>query len=192
MDTKMQRSILERDVVVSDAYVRVLGLAGWGALVVAGGVGFGVTAAGCTFASRFSAKEGKLVDEDLGLVLLLAAGLVVPRAGLDLAFDQDLRSLFDVVADDLGGALEADDIVPLGLVCPVALGIFLPIGGGQGEAGDGHAAGGGTDLGVFADVAEEENFVDAFCHVSVLLLWCGGVRDCGRLRIADGALQKVV
>jgi hypothetical protein len=161
----IQNKPLEGNVIVSDAYVGVVGLAGWGALVVAGGVGFGVAAAGCTFASRFSAEEGELVDEDLGLVLFLAAGLVVPGAGLDLAFDEDLRALFDVVADDLGGALEADDIVPLGLVCPVALGIFLPVGSGQREAGDGHAAGGGTDLGVFADVAEEEDFIDALCHV---------------------------
>jgi hypothetical protein len=160
-----QNDPLEGDVVVSDAYVRVVGLAGGGALVVAGSVGFRVATAGGAFASRFAAEEGELVAEDLGLVLLLAACLVVPGAGLDLAFNEDLRALFDVVADDLGGALKADDIVPLGLVCPVALGIFLPVGGGQREAGDGHAAGGGTDLGVFADVAEEEDFIDALCHV---------------------------
>ncbi len=99
--------------------------------------------------------------------------LVVPGAGLDLAFDEELGAFFDVVADDLGGALEADDIVPLGLVGPVALRVLLPVGGGEGEAGDGHAAGGGTNLGVFADVAEEENFVDAFCHFRMLRVDCG-------------------
>ena len=63
---------------------------------------------------------------------------------------------------------KADDIVPLGLVGPVALRVLLPVGGGEGEAGDGHATGGGTDLGVFADVAEKENFIDAFCHFRML------------------------
>ena len=58
--------------------------------------------------------------------------------------------------------------MPLGLVGPVALGVLLPVGGGEREAGDGHAAGGGTDLGIFADVAEKENFVDALCHVLLL------------------------
>src|SRR6202034_217264 len=110
-------------------------------------------------------EEGEFVAEDLGLILLLAAGLIVPGAGLNLAFDEDLRALFYVVADDLCGALEADDIVPFGLVGPVALGVFLPVGGGEREAGDGHAAGGGTNLGVFADLTQEENFIDAFCHV---------------------------
>jgi hypothetical protein len=79
----------------------------------------------------------------------------------------------DVVADDFGGALEADDIMPLGLVGPVALGVFLPVGGGEREAGDSHAAGGGTDLGVFADVAEEEDFIDAFCHFFDAPDYCG-------------------
>ena len=156
---------LERYVVIGDAYVGVVGLTGWRTLIVAGGVGFGVAAGGGSFAAGFAAEQGEFVAEDLGLVLLFAAGLVVPGASLNLAFDEELRAFFDVVADDLGGALEADDIVPLGLVGPVALSVLLPVGGGEREAGDGHAAGGGTDLGVFADVAEEEDFIDALCHV---------------------------
>jgi len=163
-----RKLFLEGDVVVGDAYVGVVGLAvaGRGALVVGGGAGFGVAAtAGGAFAAGLAAEQGEFVDEDLGLVFLFAAGLVVPGAGLDLAFDEELGALLDVVANDLGGALEADQVVPLGLVGPVALGVLLAVRGGEREAGDGHAAGGGTDFGVFADVAEEENFVDAFCHV---------------------------
>src|SRR5580704_5408759 len=146
--------MLEGDVVVGDADVGVVGLAaaGWGALVVAGGVGLGVAAAGGPFATGLAAEQGELVDQDLSLVFLFAAGLVVPGAGLDLAFDEELRALLDVVADDLGGALKADQIVPFGLIGPVALGVFLAVGGCEREAGDRHAAGGRTDFGIFADV----------------------------------------
>jgi hypothetical protein len=161
---EIQEPSLEGDVVVGDAHVGVVGLAGGCALVVAGGVGLGVAASGGAFAAGFTAEQGEFVTKDLGLVLLFTAGLIVPGAGLDLSFDKKLGAFFDVVADDLGGALEADDIVPLGLVGPVALSVLLPVGGGEREAGDGHAAGGGTNLGVFADVAEKEDFVDAFCH----------------------------
>ena len=44
--------------------------------------------------------------------------LVIPGTGLDLALDEDLRALLDVVADDFRGALEADEVVPLGLCRP--------------------------------------------------------------------------
>src|SRR3981081_2096248 len=165
--------ILERDVVVGDAYVGVVGGVGGSALVVAGAARLGVAAGGGAFAAGLAAEQGELVAQNFSLVLLFAAGLVVPGTGLDLPLDEELRTLLDVVADDLGGALEADDVVPLGLVGPVALGVLLPVGSGEREAGDGHAAGGGTDLGVFADVAEEEDFVDAFCHFFDAPDYCG-------------------
>src|SRR5580704_311156 len=88
---------LEGDVVVGDALVGVVGLTGWRTLVEAGRAGLGVAAAaafGC------AAEEGQFVDEDLSLVLLLAGLLVVPGAGLDLAFDEELGALLDVVSDD--------------------------------------------------------------------------------------------
>jgi len=120
------KTALERYVVVGNAYVGVVWLTGGLALVVAGGVGFRVAAGRGSFAAGFAAEQREFVAEDLGLVLLFAAGLVVPGAGLDLTLNEELRTFFDVVADDLGGALEADDIVPLGLVGPIALGVLLP------------------------------------------------------------------
>ncbi len=65
----------------------------------------------------------------------LAGFFVVPGPGLDLAFDVELGAFFDVVADDLGGAVEGDEVVPLGLVGPVALGVFGAVGSGESEAG---------------------------------------------------------
>src|SRR5580704_593093 len=102
---------LEGDVVVCDAGVGVVGLSGWGA-GVAGGVGLGVAAAAAFAATGAATEEGEFVDEDLGAVLFLAGFLVVPGAGLDLAFDEELGTLFDVVANDLGGAVEGDEVVP--------------------------------------------------------------------------------
>jgi hypothetical protein len=169
----MRQIPLERDVVVGNAYVGIVGGVGRGALIVAGAGGFGVAAGGGSFAARFAAKQGEFVAENLGFVFLFTAGLVVPGAGLDLAFDEELRSFFNVVADHLGGALETDYIVPFGFVRPVALSVLLPVGSGEREAGDGHAAGGGTDLGVFADVAEKEDFIDAFCHFFDAPDYCG-------------------
>ncbi len=88
-------------------------------------------AGGLAAAAARLAEQRQLVDEDLGAVLLLAGLLVVPGAGLDLAFDEDLRAFLDVVAHDLGGALEGDEVVPLGLVGPVAVLALLAVGGGE-------------------------------------------------------------
>ncbi len=115
---------LEGDVVVGDALVGVVGLGGGGALRRSWRWRIGVAAAAFAAAAGL-AEQGEFVDEDLGLVFLLAGLLVVPGAGLDLAFDEELCALLDVVADDLGGALEGDEVVPLGLVGPVALLILL-------------------------------------------------------------------
>ena len=82
-----QHEGLERDIVVGDAHVRIVGRVGGGALVVAGAVGFGVAAGGGSFAARFTAEQGQFIAQDLGLVFLFAAGLVIPGAGLALAFE---------------------------------------------------------------------------------------------------------
>src|SRR6185437_2340164 len=155
---------LKRNIVVRDAYIGIIGLTRRSALIVAGCVRFGVSAAARFAAAALAAEKGQFVDQNLRLVALLAGFFVVPRAGLDLAFDEELRAFFDVVADDLGRTLKADQIVPLGLVGPVALSVFLTVGSGEGKAGDGHAAGGGTDLGVFAHIAQKEYLVDTFSH----------------------------
>ena len=164
IEVTVEKDFLEGNVVVGDADVGVVRWIGGSALIVAGAAGFRVATGRSAFTAGFASEQGEFVAEDLGLVFLFAAGLVVPGAGLNLAFDQELSAFFNVVANDFGSALEADDVVPLGLVGPVSLSIFLPVGGGEREAGDGHAAGGGTNLGVFADVAEKKDFVDAFCH----------------------------
>src|ERR1700729_849194 len=95
------RGRLEGDIVVGDAGIGIVGLAGRGALVEAGSVGLGVAAGTGAFTSpRASAKECEFIDEDLGLVAFLARFLVVPGSVGDLTFHQNLRSFFDVITND--------------------------------------------------------------------------------------------
>ena len=147
----------EGDVIVRDALVSVVRcIGGGGRLSWAGG-----PVAAALTAARL-AEEREFVDQNLGLVTLCARLLVVPRARLDLALDEELSALLHVVADDLRGTLERDQIVPLGLIDPVALRILRAIRSCEGKARDGHAAVGGANLRLFADVAEKKNFVNAF------------------------------
>ena len=48
-----------------------------------------------------------------------------------LALDVDGAALLEVLAGDFGGALEGDEIVPLGLVLPIAFLVFVAIVGGE-------------------------------------------------------------
>ena len=154
MDTVTKMRFLERDVVVGDfrGLGVVVGCRG-GALVEAcrgGAGGTAVAAAGAFFAAR---EKGEFVDDDLGAILLLARLLVVPTAGLDLSLDVEFGAFLHVVANDLRGAGEGDQVVPFGAVLPIALGVFLTVAGGHGEIRDDGAAGGGADLGVLAHIS---------------------------------------
>jgi len=109
----------EGDVIVRDALVSVVRcIGGGGRLSWAGG-----PVAAALTAARL-AEEREFVDQNLGLVTLCARLLVVPRARLDLALDEELSALLHVVADDLRGTLERDQIVPFGLIDPVACASF--------------------------------------------------------------------
>src|SRR6185312_3879526 len=89
---------LERNIVVGDAHVGGVGLAGRGALVEGRGVGPGVATTAFAAASGFT-EEGQFVHENLGLVALLAGFFVVPGAGLNFAFDIKLGAFFYVVSN---------------------------------------------------------------------------------------------
>jgi hypothetical protein len=80
---------------------------------------------------RTTAQEREVIHEDLGPILLLPGFPVIPRTSLNLSFDQDLRTFPYIVADDLGGAVERDKIVPLRPVLPVSLTVLLAVGGGE-------------------------------------------------------------
>src|SRR5271154_3538392 len=56
-----------------------------------------------TFAAP--AKQNQIAADHFGHVFFLAAGLVIPGAGLEAAFDVDLATLFQIFAGDLGQPL---------------------------------------------------------------------------------------
>src|SRR5581483_5129408 len=119
--------------------------------------------AGKLIAGRLTpaAQQHHVIDDDLGAVLLLTGFLVVPGIGAQPAFDIDLAAFLQVLAGDLSGALPGGDVVPLSAVLPVAVLVFEPLIGGQGELGHGRALGGVLDFGIFAEVTDEDDLIDA-------------------------------
>src|ERR1017187_2004006 len=75
-----------------------------GALVHAAGLAL-ASAAGIA-AGIAPSQQHQIVDDDLGLVLLLASLLIVPGVAVQTAFDIDRAPLLEVLGGDLGSALE--------------------------------------------------------------------------------------
>src|SRR5206468_398873 len=99
-------------------------------------------------------------------VFLLAAFLVVPAVGADRAFDVDQLSLLQVLAADLTELSPGRDVVPLRPFLFLTVLVGEALIGGDGELRHARAARGGADLRIFAEAADEDDFVD---HVNLLL-----------------------
>src|SRR6202042_2798067 len=96
---------------------------------------------------------------------LLAAGLVIPRVRAQTALDIDFVAFLQILACNLGGARPSGNVVPLSAILPVAFLVFEALVGGQAELGHGRALRRVLHFGIFAEVADEDNFVDALsCH----------------------------
>src|SRR5690606_27626062 len=119
-----------------------------------------ITAAART-ALAAAAEHLHLVGDDVGGVALDAvlAGVLV---GTQRALDVDLAPLLEVFAGDLGQAAEELHPVPLGAFLHLPGLLVLPgFGGGHAERGDLAAALGVLDVGVVAEVADEDDLVDS-------------------------------
>src|SRR5690606_34425085 len=100
-----------------------------------------------------------VVGDDLGGVALHA--VLFPAAGLQAAFNVDLRALPDVFGNNLGEALVEHHAVPLGALLLLAGVLVLPgFAGGQGEVGDGAAIGHVAGFGILSHVPHQNYFVD--------------------------------
>ena len=108
-------------------------------------------------------------DHDLGRVALLAA-LVGPFARRELALDIDLGALAHVLLCDLRQLLvEDDDTVPFGaLLALAALAIAPRIRRGHRHVHHGSAILHGPHFGVAAEIADQDDFVDAARHGGLL------------------------
>src|ERR1051325_6811132 len=97
---------------------------------------------------------------DLGAVLFLSRFLVVPAVGADRAFDVDELSLAQILAANLAQFSPGGDVVPLGAFLFFAGAIGELLVGGDGEFGDRGAVRRGADLGILAEAADQNDFVD--------------------------------
>src|SRR5690606_28019855 len=113
---------------------------------------------------QFAAKGAQ---RDFGRVAVIAA-LVLPFAGLQLAFDIDLGAFFQVLLGHADQRFGIDrDRMPLGAFLALAGIAVLPgFRGGDAQVGDLAAAGKGADFGVLAQVADQDHLVHAACHAA--------------------------
>src|SRR5579872_1424356 len=134
----------------------------------------GVVAA--EFAAATSAtsaiEQSELAAESLqhhfGRIAILAR-LILPLARLQLALDEDLGALLEILLGDPAQILvEDDDAVPLGLFLALAGRFVAPrIGGGDAQIGDRPTVLGATNFWIGAQVADQDHFIDAACHDSL-------------------------
>lgn len=69
-------------------------------------------------------QQSDIADDDLRAVHLLTRVLIVPGTRGQTTLDVELGTLGGVVSDNLRGPLVSDEIVPFGLVLPLAA-LFL-------------------------------------------------------------------
>src|SRR5205807_8415596 len=100
------------------------------------------------------------VCDHLGGVLR-GAFLVGPLAGLQAALDIDLPALGEVFAAVFRGLAPDHDAVPLGPFLLLALLVGPVLVGGDGEIGHRLSAGRVSDFGILAQVAYQDDLVDA-------------------------------
>src|SRR5206468_5347024 len=119
-------------------------------------------AAGAVEHGQFTAEA---LQHHLGRVFL-DPGVVGPFAGLQGALDIDLGALAQVFLGDLDEALVEDhDAMPLGALLALARGAVAPaLAGREVEIGDARAVVGRAEFGVAAEIADENDLVDAASH----------------------------
>ena len=90
--------------------------------------------------------------------------VLLVRAVLDAAFDIHLRAFAQVLASDFAGLAEQLHPVPFGLVLVIAVLVLARRTGGNRERGDRHSALGVLHFRVIAEIAYQDDLVDATRH----------------------------
>src|SRR5580698_5005291 len=122
----------------------------------------GARAAGTVEQGQLAAKT---LQHHLGRVAVLA-GLILPFSRLQRAFDENLRAFLKVLLGDPAQILvEDDDAVPFGFLTPLAGRLVFPrIRSRDAQIGNRPAVLGAADFRIRAEIADQDNFVDAACH----------------------------
>ena len=84
-----------------------------------------------TAAIGWRRQKADLRYDDLRAIPALTGLPVVPGARPQAALDIEPRSLANIIAQDLGGSLEADQVVPLGVFLPIAVDVPIAFAGGE-------------------------------------------------------------
>jgi len=116
------------------------------------------------------------LQNHLGRIAILPV-FVLPFACLQSAFEINLRALFQVLLGDLREPFtENDDPMPFGLLASLA-GVFVAPGLRRchPQIDDGTAVLGTAYLRVSAQIADENDLVDAACHDALRVAICAAL-----------------
>src|SRR5262245_62646136 len=115
----------------------------------------------------------EVLQHHLGGVLVLAR-LILPFARLQLALKIDLRALLQILLGDPAKPLVEDHhAVPFGFLAALAGCLVAPgIRGGHAQIGDRPTVLRAPDLGIFAEIADQDHLVHATGHDALLLVAC--------------------
>src|SRR5262245_16809879 len=110
------------------------------------------------------------LQHDLGRIAVLAV-LALPLARLQLAFDVNFGTLLQVLLGDPAQPFVEDHHgVPLCLFAPLSRRLIAPgLGGGDAQVGNGTAVLRTADLGILAEIANQNDLVDGTGHETLLL-----------------------
>ena len=124
-----------------------------------------VAAAAAAAAVEHGQLAAEFLQHDFGGVFL-GAGLVGPFAGLQRALDIDLAALLqEPLADIHQAVVEHHHAVPLRALAPLAAALVAPaFRGRQRQVGDPRPVLGRADLRIAAQIADQNDLVDAASH----------------------------
>ena len=127
-----------------------------------------LVATGAAAAFAATAEELDVVGDDLGHVLLLTRGLVVPRAGLQPPLDVAGAPLVEVLRAVLRGLAPHHHAVPLGALLLLVLLVGVALVGGEPHLAHRLPRRQILELGLGAEIADQDDLVHAARHYSLL------------------------
>lgn len=111
----------------------------------------------------FALEEEKLLEVDVGGVALVAF-LVGVGVAHELSFEGDLLAFGEEFFNAFGSGTPGHDLVPVGFLDAVAVGVAVVLVGGHGEAGHFSVVFEGANFGIGAEASDEVDFVCEIVH----------------------------
>src|SRR5262249_23705421 len=123
-----------------------------------------------TAAVEHGERAVEALQHDLCRIAVLAV-LALPLARLQLPLNVNFGALFQVLLGNPAQPFVEDHHgMPLRLFTPLPRRLVAPgFGGGNAQVGDGTAVLGPADLGILAEIADQDDFVDGTGHETLLL-----------------------